>query len=150
MRSACGIGVAIRTVPGLTEYVESERAFLLERTANVVYAYRTGDVSDEESHRFAGTLENAAPYLFTFIGHPGMEGTTNRREGEIRGRIVRPRNIQRILPNWRAARSLAVLQTIHATCAKQKIFSGGAIAADNGSFNLFGSGIPLPIFPFMR
>ena len=103
-----------------------------------------------ESRKFVDTLENAMSYHLTFIGRPGMEGSANTCERTIRGYVVRPRNIQRILPNWSAAHNLAVFQTIHATCAKRGMFSGDAVAAAGGSWNMFGSGIPPPIFPNLK
>ncbi len=148
-RSACDIGTAVRTVPGLAEHVESSRSALLRRLQKVAHAYRNGAVSDDDSRKFADTLENAIPHLLTFIGHPGMEGSTNACERTIRGYVVRPRNIQRILPNWRAADNLATLQTIHATCAKRGIFSGDAVTACD-SWNMFEAGTPPPIFQNLK
>ncbi len=149
VQSACDIGAAVRTVPGLAEHVESSRSDLLKRLGKVAHAYRNGAVSDDASREFAGTLENAMPYLLTFIGHPGMEGSTNACERTIRGYVVRPRNIQRILPNRRAADNLATLQTIHATCAKRGIFSGDAVTACD-SWNMFEAGTPPPILPNLK
>ena len=49
---------------------------------------------------------------------------------------LRPRNIQRILPDWQGARTLEMLQTIHATCANRGIFSGDMVAGRRGRWNL--------------
>ncbi len=149
LEMAGDIGAAVRTVPGLAEHVESSRSDLLKRLGKVAHAYRNGAVSDDASREFAGTLENAMPYLLTFIGHPGMEGSTNACERTIRGYVVRPRNIQRILPNRRAAENLATLQTIHATCAKRGMFSGDAVTACD-SWNMFEAGTPPPILPNLK
>ena len=98
--------------------------------------YRYGDVSSEESRKFADALENAAPYMGTFIGHPGMAGNTNAVEGIIRRYNVKPRNIQRILPDWSGARTLEMLQTIHATCDIRGTISGDVVAGRCGCWEL--------------
>lgn len=135
-KSACDIGRAIRTIPELAELVEKYQNILNQNLSKLVHTYRYGDVSSEDSQKFADTLENAAPYMGTFIGHPGMAGNTNAVEGIIRRYIVKPRNIQRILPDWSGARTMEMLQTIHATCDIRGIFSGDVVAGQCGCWSL--------------
>ena len=148
LRSACEVGVAIKTVPGLADVVDSTRAGLVGRTTQLAEAYRHGQVTDEKNRTFAHTLENALPYMFEFIDHPGMPGNTNSVERTIRGYVVRPRNIHRILPDWRAARTLETLQTLHATCALRGTFSGDVVKERCGYWTL-GSNKPPPM-PIMQ
>ena len=138
LKSACEIGHATRSIPGLAEFIKSAQSQMVQDLQKIVLAYRYGDVTDAESRKFATSLENAPPYLGTFISHPGMSGNTNGVELTIRGRrVVRQRNIQRILPDWQSgARTLEMLQTIHATCANRGIFSGDMVAGRRGSWNL--------------
>jgi hypothetical protein len=112
--------------------------------SKVIHAYRHMEVSHPDTRKFAGTLERAAPHMPTFIGHPGMPGNTNDVERTIRGYAVRPRNIQRILPDWEAARTLEMLQSVHATCRIRGMFSGDVVAGNRGCWT-FGSGKPPPV-----
>ncbi len=142
--SACQIGLPTRVVPGLADLVASARARMADDLSKVVQAYRHLEVSHPETRKFAGTLERAAPHMSTFIGHPGMPGNTNNVERTIRGYTVRPRNIQRILPDWEAARTLEMLQSVHATCRIRGTFSGDVVAGNRGCW-AFGSGKPPPV-----
>ena len=76
----------------------------------VADACRRGEIGDPENQRYAGSLDNAAPYTSTFIAYHGMSGNTNEVERIIRGRVVKPRNIQRILPDWAGAHTLEMLR----------------------------------------
>ena len=91
----------------------------------VADAYRHGEIGDPENRRYAGSLDNAATYTGTFIAHPGMPGNTNEVERIIRGRVVKPRNIQRILPDWAGARTLEMLQTPSTSPAPPAAYSPG-------------------------
>ena len=142
--SACRIGLPARMVPGLADLVASSQARMADDLSKVVQAYRHLEVSHPETRKFAGTLERAAPYMPVFIGHPGMPGNTNNVERTIRGYTVRPRNIQRILPDWEAARTLEMLQSVHATCRIRGTFSGDIVAGNRGCW-AFGSGKPPPV-----
>ena len=73
-----------------------------------------------------------------------MPGNTNNVERTIRGYTVRPRNIQRILPDWEAARTLEMLQSVHATYRIRGTFSGDVVAGNRGCW-AFGSGKPPPV-----
>ena len=142
--SACQIGLPARMVPGLADIVAASQAYMADGISKVVQAYRYLEVSHPDTRKFADTLENAAPYMPVFIGHPGMPGNTNNIERTIRGYVVRPRNIQRILPDWEAARTLEMLQTVHATCRIRGLFSGDVVAGNRGCW-AFGSGKPPPV-----
>ena len=142
--SACQIGLPTRVVPGLADLVASSQARMADDLSKVIQAYRHLEVSHPETRKLAGTLERAAPYMPVFIGHPGMPGNTNNVERTIRGYTVRPRNIQRILPDWEAARTLEMLQSVHATCRIRGIFSGDVVAGRRGCW-AFGSGKPPPV-----
>ena len=141
--SACDIGNIIKTVPGLTEFVESAKKDTLNEIDKIIHAYRYGEVSDPETRKFADTLENAAPFLVTFLEHPGMPGSTNGIERTIRKRVVKSRGIQKILPDWQAARTHEVLSTIYATCAKRGVFPGSIVSGLRGCWMLT-RGEPLP------
>ncbi len=147
--SACDAGRLVKNTPGLEEYVKSSQDSLQKRILTLVDACRNGCVSDEKSRDFAGSLERAAPYLTEFIRHPGMDGNNNACERAVRTHIVRPRDIHHAFPNWKAADTFAKLQTIHATAEKLGMFSGDAVTAD-ASQDMFGSGIPPPIFPNLK
>lgn len=140
-RSARDIGRAMRTTPGMAGFVESAQADMARGLATVAQAYRQGEVADPESRKFADTLDNAAPYMGTFIAHPGMPGTTNDVDRAIRGYVVRPRSIQRILPDWAGARTLEMLQTIHATCAIRGTFPGDVVSGRRGCWDLEPAGL---------
>ena len=65
-----------------------------------------------------------------------MAGNTNTIEDIIRRYNVKPRNIQRILPDWSGARTLEMLQTIHATCDIRGTISGDVIAGQHGCWSI--------------
>ena len=102
----------------------------------IIHAYRHGEVTDCETRRFADTLENALPYMPTFISHPGMPGHTNHAELLIRRYVVSPRNMHRALPDWKAAETLSALQTIHANAHIRGVFPGDIVAANRGRWQL--------------
>ena len=97
IKSACDIGRAVRTVPGLAEFVKA-RAEMATGMKKVANAYRRWVISDPENRRYAGSLDNAAHCTGTFAAHPGMPGNTSEVKRIIRGRVDKPRSIQRILP----------------------------------------------------
>ena len=134
LRSACEIAGALRAVPGLEQAAEDEIAVLNKRVSRLVHAYRHGEVSDGETRRYAATLENALPYMFEFLRHPGMPGNTNECELLIKRRVVLPRKVQVGLPDWTAAENQANLQTIHANAAIWGVFSGQVVSAGRGSW----------------
>ena len=65
-----------------------------------------------------------------------MTCNTNAVEGIIRRYNVKPRNIQRILPDWSGVRTLEILQTIHATCDIRGTISGDVVAGRCGCWEL--------------
>ena len=145
-RTACDIGTAFRRVLGLAECAEAVRNGIMRRLAAIAETYRTGGVTLEESRKMAGSICNAAPYLCTCLCHPGMPGNSNGVEGTIRQFVVRPRNVQRALPNRRAAETLGILQTLHANAALLGITSGEIISCRGGPRDLYHTGMPPPIF----
>ena len=72
-----------------------------------------------------------------------MPGNTNDIERIIQGYAVQPCNIQRILPDWEADRTLKMLQIVHATCRIRRTFSSDVVAGNRGCW-AFGSGKPPP------
>ena len=145
-RTACDAGSAFRRVPGLAEFAASVRGDVMRRLAAIAEAYRTGEVTLEESRKMATSVCNAAPHLCTCLYHPGMPGHSNDVERTIRQYLVRPRNIQHALPNRRAAETLGALQTIHANAALLGITSGEMASCRNGPRDLYRTGVPPPIF----
>ena len=136
VESACDAGRALRGVPGLAEYAAAAQARMTEDVSVIIHAYRHGEVSDGETRKFAGTLENALPYMSTFIANPGMPGHTNLCELLIRRYVVSARNMHRALPDIRAAETLSVLQTIHANAHIRGAFPGDIVAAGRGQWRL--------------
>ena len=88
----------LETAPA--DLVTSARARMADDLSWIIQAYRHMEVGHPDTRKFAGTLERAAPNIPTFIGHPGMSGNTNDVGRTIRGYVVRPRNIRRVLPDW--------------------------------------------------
>ncbi len=143
MRSACDTGRAMLN-PQIRQYVERQRGILSGRVGMLAHAYAAGDVAVPESRKMAGSMERAEPYLFTNLEHPGMANNSNDVERTIRQHHVRPRNTQRILPDWNAARNAGILRSIYATCelngwAPGDMFGAGCMD------DPFASGIPPPI-----
>ena len=81
-----------------------------ERVRNLVPAYG--------NHKFATTLEGAAPKLFTFLRYPGMPPTNNDTERDIRDAVVVQRKIRRRFVNARGMHVFSVLQSFNSTCRK--------------------------------
>lgn len=134
LASICEDAGALRAVPGLEREAADEIAALSERVSGLAHAYGHGEVSDAETRRYAATLENALPYMFEFLRHPGMPGNTNAVELLIKRRVVLPRKVQVGLPDWTAAENQANLQTIHANAAIWGVFSGQVVSAGRGSW----------------
>lgn len=145
-RTACDIGSAFRRVPGLAECAASVREGMMRRLAAIAGVYRTGDVVLKESRKMATSVCNAAPHLCMCLDHPGMPGHSNDVERTGRQYLVRPRNVQRALPNRRAAETLGALQTIHANAALLSITSGERVSCRNGPRDLYHTGVPPLIF----
>jgi len=61
-------------------------------------------------HGFGGKLANAAPKLFTFVSHPGMEPTGNTAERALR-RIVIQRGIRHGLRTAGGMRMFGIIMT---------------------------------------
>ena len=99
----------------------------------------------------AGYLEGILPRLMTFIFYPGTPGHNNGPEQVIRWHVVRPRHVFGSLPNWRAARNHAVIQTLAATCRRNGTSPYRAIlnGARDPNWDVFSSAVPPPIFPHM-
>ena len=74
-----------------------------ERVMELVAAYGT--------HKFATTLEGAAPNLFTFLMHPGMPPTNNDTERDIRDAVVVQRKIRRRFVNARGRHVFSGIQS---------------------------------------
>ena len=143
MVSACDTGRAMRN-PRIRQYAELQEAALSGRLEKLAHAYATGAVTIPESRKMAGSIERAEPYLLTNFRHPGMANNSNDVERTIRQHHVRPRNTQRILPDWNAARNAGILRGIYATCelngwAPGDMFGAGCMD------DPFSSGIPPPI-----
>ena len=134
LTSICQVGYALRAVPGLEVSAEQEIDCLTTEMGRLIAAYRYGEVSDEETRKYADSLENALPYMFGFVRHPGMSGHTNEIELLIKRRVVLPRKMQGGLPDWTAARTQANLQTIHANAAIWGIPSGRLVSGSRGSW----------------
>lgn len=64
-------------MPGLADLVVSSRAEMADGLSRIIHAYRHMEISQPDTHKFAAILERVAPYMPTFIGHPGMPGNTN-------------------------------------------------------------------------
>ena len=143
VKSACDTGRAMLN-PQIRQYAERQRAALSERVGMLAHAYATGDVTVPESRKMSGSIERAEPYLFTNLRHPGMENNSNGVERTIRQHHVRPRNTQRILPDWNAARNAGTLRGIYATC-EMNGWAPGDILGAGCMDDPFSSGIPPPI-----
>ena len=86
----------------------------LEKTAlEIAAAYR--------DHKFGGTLENAAPCLFTFLRYPGMPPHNNAAELEIRDAVVLHRNVRHHLANALGREVFSIMISVACTCHKQGI-----------------------------
>lgn len=108
-------------------------------------------VDDLDGQDPGGYLERILPRALTFVKRPGMPGTNNCTEGSVRWHVIRPRNVFGALPNWRAARNFATTQTFAATCRKNGTSPYHAVLSryKDPIWDMFTSGIPLPIFPHM-
>ena len=149
MKSACEIGRAMLN-PRIRQHVEQQRTTLSGRVEKIAHAYATGAVTIPDSRRMSGSLERAEPYLFTNLEHPGMENNSNNVERTIRQHHVRPRNTQRILPDWNAARNAGILRSIYATCELNDWAPGDIFGARRMDDDPFSSGIPPPILSGAR
>ena len=79
-------------------------------------------VSYGEGHKFRGTLEGAAPHLFTFLRYPGMPPHNNAAELEIRDSVVLHRNVRHQLSEPEGRAVFSVLVSVARTCYKRGIF----------------------------
>ncbi len=134
LTSICEVDSVIRAIPGLSQTISDEVDVLNTRMLKLIDAYRYGEVSDEDTRKYATSLENALPYMFTFLWHPGMQGHTNDIERLIKKCNVLPRKMQGGLPDWTAAKTQANLQTIHANSALWGVFSGQLVSGYRGSW----------------
>ena len=75
-----------------------------------------------EDHKFRGTLEKAAPFLFTFLRYPGMPPHNNAAELEIRDTAVLHRNVRHHLSEPEGREVFSVLISVARTCHKRGIF----------------------------
>ena len=76
---------------------------------------------------FAGTLDNAADSLFTFLRYPGMPPTNNNAELDVRDWIIPQRNIRRKFMSEKGMAVFAVLQSFAATCRKLNLSVGKSL-----------------------
>ena len=134
-RSACDTGRALRTVPGLADRAEDAAARLTAAMERIISAYRTGKVTNRaDCLAVATAIENALPYMTTFLFNPGMPNNTNRCERLVRGRWVAPRNAQHSLPDWMAALTQGTMQTLHANAFINGIAPGDIVSGRRGSW----------------
>ena len=134
-RSACDTGRALRTVPGLAGRAEDAAARFTAAMERIISAYRTGEVTNRDDCLAVATaIENALPYMTTFLFNPGMPNNTNRCERLVRGRWVAPRNAQHSLPDWMAALTQGTMQTIHANAFINGIAPGDIVSGRRGSW----------------
>ena len=68
-----------------------------------------------------------APYLFTFLRHPGMPPHNNGAELEIRDTAVLHRNVRYQLSTAKEREVLSMLVSVARTCRKLGIFSRTAV-----------------------
>ena len=80
-----------------------------------------------EGHPFRGTLEGAAPHLFTFLRHPGMPPHNNGAELEIRDAVVLHRNVRHQLSEPEGREVFSVLVSVARTCHKRGMFPRVAV-----------------------
>ena len=80
-----------------------------------------------EKHKFRITLENAMPFLFTFLRYPGMPPHNNDAEREICDTVVLQRNVRHHLVNAEGMEVFSVLVSVARTCRKQGIFPHQAV-----------------------
>ena len=78
--------------------------------------------------KFRGTLEAAAPHLFTFLRHPGMPPHNNAAEREIRDTAVLHRNVRHQLSTPEGRKVFSVLISVARTCHKHDMFPHVALA----------------------
>ena len=142
--SACDTG-RVANNPEARAYADGERATLKGRVEVVAHGYAEGPVSDEESREAAGGLLRALPHMFTSFCHPGMTNNSNDMERTIRQCHVRARTIRRILCDWKAARTAAILRSVYATCGINGRVPGEVLSGRSDE-DPFSAGIPPPIF----
>ena len=75
-----------------------------------------------EKHKFRITLENAAPFLFTFLRYPGMPPHNNDAECEIRDTVVLQRNVRHHLVNAEGMEVFSVLVSVAVPAANRACF----------------------------
>ena len=82
---------------------------------------RTLDIADEHEkygHKFATKLRKAAPYLYTFVNHPGMDPTNNEAERYMRPVAIR-RHISLHFTSEPGMEAWSSIWTFVFTCRKQ-------------------------------
>ena len=72
-------------------------------------------------------LENAVPYMFTFLAHPGMPPHNNASELAIRDAVVRQRNVRHQITTPEGRDVFSRLLTFAATCQMNGIFPCRAV-----------------------
>ena len=99
-------------------------------------------VSAYGDHKFAGHLENAAPYMFTFLRYPGMPPTNNDTERDIRDSVVVQRKIRRQFVNSLGMHVFSVIQSFNSTCRKLGLVPWKCMRkiSTDPSFNIFQAG----------
>ena len=114
-------------------------------------------VSYGEGHKFRGTLEGAAPHLFTFLRYPGMPPHNNAAELEIRDSVVLHRNVRHQLSEPEGRAVFSVLVSVARTCYRRGIFpphggGGGWPGIRTGAYSSRPSriGRSLPCWPPRR
>ena len=115
LESACDITGVLLNLQ-IREYADAQKAMMEMQLDVIVEGFRTAAVSDEESRKLAGSLEHAKPNMLVSPCHPDMYNNTNGVEWVIRHDHVKPSNTQRLLPDWRAAKTTGALRSIYATC----------------------------------
>ena len=80
-----------------------------------------------EGHKFRGTLEGAAPHLFTFLRYHGMPPHNNAAELEMRDAVVLHRNVRHQLSEPEGREVFSVLVSVARTCHKRGIFPRVAV-----------------------
>ncbi len=142
--SACRIGWPTRAVPGLADLVASARARMADDLSKVVQAYRHMEVSHPDTRKVRRHPGEGRP-AYVHVHRPPRDARQHQQCGEDHPRVRGPaRNIQRILPDWEAARTLEMLQSVHATCRIRGTFSGDVVAGNRCCW-AFGSGKPPPV-----
>ena len=76
----------------------------------------------QKEHGFSATLENAVPYLYTFLGYPGISPHNNAAELEVHDTVVLHRNVCHHLSEPEGREMFSVLVSVARTCQKMGMF----------------------------